>query len=461
MNELRWLHLSDIHFRGDEQYETQRMRDMLIEKLKEISIEKSIDMIFITGDLAYQGRAYDKGLEKFIEEILCVTGVSINKLFIVPGNHDLKRSQLRNLIIASTHTDEFKIEDDTLRTLKEGFKQYNAFYKKIKNEDCNCLYQVVNSGEINIILMNTALTAGTNEDDGKLVIQKEEFYNTLKILKDKEKCINIVLGHHPLTCFSTNSQQIIINMFNDYNVDLYLCGHMHKAGYMYDLSGQRTIPSYQCGGGMIDGYATVTFLIGDLNIEEKRGNLTYYKWMMPEEAWIKGGSEGRRALSGEIELVLDRFKEEEFTSIMDIDINEDEFRRFMMELHNILKKRRIKNSNIEPRDVFDKFSNMKCNKSVEKQYHSLCRYFPIIDEIMESSLLSQIEKESIPNIVISEYNNLLGISSNGNEIIEAIVKNIFEEYSGGFQCSNTLLKTYLKILVYWSIYECDIFNEKI
>ena len=42
-----------------------------------------------------------------------------------------------------------------------------------------------------------------------------------------------------------------------------------------------------------------------------------------------------------------------------------------------------------------------------------------------------------------------------------IVDNIFHEYKNEFQYSNTTLKTYFKILVYWSIYECDIFNEKI
>lgn len=80
---------------------------------------------------------------------------------------------------------------------------------------------------------------------------------------------------------------------------------------------------------------------------------------------------------------------------------------------------------------------------------------------MESTLLTIIERESIPNIVISEYNKVLGKASNGSEIIEKIVDNIFNEYKDEFRYSNTRLKNYFKILVYWSIYECDIFNEKI
>lgn len=162
-----------------------------------------------------------------------------------------------------------------------------------------------------------------------------------------------------------------------------------------------------------------------------------------------------------MEIALERFKEDSDIYEEDEDLDEDEFRRFMMRFHEKLNHKGISDINIDPKDVFEKFSNMKCNKSVEKQYHSLCRYFPVIDEIMESTLLTQIERESIPNIVISEYNKIWKKAVDGNEIIELIVENIFQAYKDEFNYSNTTLKTYFKILVYWSIYECDIFNDSI
>lgn len=458
MNTLRWLHMSDIHFKGNEQYETKRMRDSLIEELKKVSIEKNIDLIFITGDLAYQGLGYDKDLEKFIQAILSSTGATLDNLFIVPGNHDLKRSQQRKFSLEGLRKDGVKLESDTIETLEKGFALYKKFYKKIKKEDWNCIYKVINKGDINIILLNTAFTAGTDSDEGNLNIHREEFYKAISELKSQENCINIVLGHHPIKCFKSRDQKIIQNNFDDYNIDFYLCGHIHKGGYDYDLNTGRLIPAYSCGSCMVDGYATVTFVIGDLDLDAKKVTLTYYKWLLEEECWTVGGADGRKAISGTINLILERFKNDDF--FVDVDINEDEFRRFMMEFHEKVAKTSIEDANIDPRDVFDKFHNMKCNKSVDKQYNSLCRYFPIIDEIMESSLLTQIEKESIPNIVISEYNKLIDNFTNGNEIIEGIVENMFKEYSTSFKYSNTILKTYFKILVYWSIYVCDIFNDK-
>lgn len=461
MESLRWIHLSDIHFRGNEEYETKRMRDTLIETLKKKSVERSMDMIFITGDLAFQGAGYDKELVDFINKIILELNVPIDNVFIVPGNHDLKRTQSRKFIVQGVRDNKGNFEEDTIQNLQKGFAHYYSFYEKVKKEENTNIYSIENRENVNILLMNTALTAGADDDDSNLVLDKKQFYTTIKELKDKEDCLNIVLGHHPIISFSRDCQETLINLFEDYNVDLYLCGHMHKGGYTYDLRGMRNIPTYQCGGGIVDDYATTTFVTGEVDIVSKVGTMTYYKWLQSEECWTKGGADGRRAVSGEIDIVLDRFNGNKEEVFVETEVNEDEFRRFVMNFHEQLNKSNLDSTNIDPKDVFDKFRNMKCNKSVEKQYHSFSRYFQVIDDIIGSSLLSQIEKESIPNIVISEYNRLVGTMSNGNEIIEGIVQSIFSEYSGSFQYSNTTLKTYFKILVFWSIYECDIFNDEL
>lgn len=459
MNTLRWLHLSDIHFKGNEQYETKRMRDSLIDELRKVSREKNVNFVFITGDLAFQGSGYDKALDKFVKDILLSTDVTLDNLFMIPGNHDLRRSQPRKLLLEGLRKEGVQLENDSIEALVDGFIQYKKFYKKIKAEDWNYTYKVVNKNSVNVMLLNTALTAGTDNDGGNLILNKAEFYSAIKELKSKENCINIVLGHHPINCFKISDQNILRNAFEDFNIDIYLCGHLHKGGYEYDLNTGRMIPTYRCGSCMVDNYATVTFVVGDLDVDSKKGQVTYYKWLPQEECWTVGGADGRKAVTGTMDFSLDRFRHGN-GYLEDIDINEDEFRRFMMEFHKKIAKRSVEDTSIDPRDVFDKFRNMKCNKSVEKQYASFCRYFQIIDEIMESSLLSQIEKESIPNIVISEYNKLVGNLQNGNEIIEGIIENMFKEYAASFKYSNTMLKTYFKILVYWSIYVCDIFNDK-
>lgn len=458
MDALRWLHLSDIHFKESENYETKRMRDVLIDELKKILNGNSVDMVFITGDLGYQGAGHDQELEEFIEQVIFVTKTPVENLFIVPGNHDLKRTQSRNFIINGVREQKEISEQSTIMDLQRDFSQYNDFCRRIGKEGCENSYVLHKRENVNVVLLNTSLTAGLDDDEGKLLIDKDKFFEVMKGLKDQEDCLNIVLGHHPITWFTMQNQNIIFNNFNDYNVDIYLCGHVHKAGYKYDLSGQRIIPTYQCGGGVVDDYATTTYMIGEIDLVSKRGELVSYKWLQSEECWTQGGTDGRRAVSGKIKIVLERFKE---CTDVEVEVNEDEFRRFIINFHEKINANLITNSNIDPKDVFDKFTNMKCNKSVEKQYKSFSRYFQVIDEIMGSSLIAQVERESIPNIVVSEYNKCIGNATNGNEIIEKIVQGIFNEYASGFKYSNTTLKTYFKILVYWSIYECDIFNEEL
>lgn len=461
MDKLEWIHLSDVHFSGNEGYEIRRMRDSIINKLKEIIADRVISFVVVSGDLVYQNGTYDSQLKKFLDSIMEICNITKDNLFIVPGNHDLKRNQPRTLLLNGIRKDNFKFEHETMKQLQKDFKKYKTFMKKMGKDDGDYIYKLEKRKGYNLFLMNTAFTAGTDADDGNLILEKDSFYDEIKKLKDQENSVNIAVGHHPIRCFLQENQEKIWNNFNDYNIDFYLCSHMHKGAYSYDLNTGRVIPTYQCGSGRVDDYATVTFLVGELDMKTKKGKIISYKWLTNEECWTIGGIEGRKAVTGEMEVILERFQQNAPSSSVDEEINEDEFRRFMMRFHEKLKNLSDIESNIDPKDVFEKFSNMKCNKSVEKHYASLCRYFPIVDEIMESSLLTTIERESIPNIVISEYNKVFGTASNGNEIIELIVDNIFQMYKDEFQYSNSKLKTYFKILVFWSIYECDIFNEKI
>lgn len=160
MKNLRWLHLSDIHFQGDEHYETQKMRDRLIEKLKEIVKEKKIDIIFVTGDLAYQGSGYDKKMQTFIEEILKVASLDKKNLIIIPGNHDIKRNQTRQLVINGTRSENFVFEKSTLDSLKKDFTQYNIFHKKIKGDDGYFEYKIINYEDINIFMNGSEIIEG-------------------------------------------------------------------------------------------------------------------------------------------------------------------------------------------------------------------------------------------------------------------------------------------------------------
>ena len=307
MDTIRWVHLSDIHFSADENNEMKRMRDSLLEKLWEMSQEHEFDAVFITGDLTYQGGYYDFNLKKFIEALIYILKLTPDELFMIPGNHDLARSHSRDLAVAETRKRGFEFGKDNIRQLQKDFSKYNIFYRKIKNEEAQYIYKVITKDKFNVFLMNTAFTSGTDEDEGKLILEKGSFYQEIRKLKDQEKCINIAAGHHPVNWFTENDQQFIWKNFNDYNIDFYLCGHMHKGAYNFNSSGGRGIPSFQCGSGKAERDTAVTFSTGEVDISAKKGRLTSYKWLVKEARWASGGLEGRRAASGVLDLILERF----------------------------------------------------------------------------------------------------------------------------------------------------------
>ena len=182
------------------------MRDSLIDQIKKITDDKVINFVVVSGDLVYQNASYDSQLKNFLESIVKTCNISKENLFIVPGNHDLKRNQPRTLLLEGIRKDKFKFEQDTVEQLQKDFKKYRTFFNKIKNQDENYLYKVEKRTGYNIFLMNTAFTAGTDNDEGQLILEKNLFYDEIKKLKDQEESVNIAIGHHPIKHFLEENQ---------------------------------------------------------------------------------------------------------------------------------------------------------------------------------------------------------------------------------------------------------------
>lgn len=88
----RWLHISDLHSvcKG---IRTKIMRDSLINELEYMYQQAPFTFILITGDISDKNNGYEEAKE-FIHKTINVTGVNIDNVFIVPGNHDLDQQDL-------------------------------------------------------------------------------------------------------------------------------------------------------------------------------------------------------------------------------------------------------------------------------------------------------------------------------------------------------------------------------
>jgi 3',5'-cyclic AMP phosphodiesterase CpdA len=100
---ITWLHLSDWHQEGRD-FDRQVVRDALIQDIRErekkISSDLAkIDFIVFSGDVAHAGKKeeYEAAKENLFDPLLEATGLTTERLFIVPGNHDLDRSSFKLL----------------------------------------------------------------------------------------------------------------------------------------------------------------------------------------------------------------------------------------------------------------------------------------------------------------------------------------------------------------------------
>ena len=93
------LHISDLHERGRSEGEPARrervLGDAWLRNLDEIRTE-GVDLVCMTGDVAQSGKPeeYDRAGE-FLVRTLAELRLERDRLFLVPGNHDIDRSRSR------------------------------------------------------------------------------------------------------------------------------------------------------------------------------------------------------------------------------------------------------------------------------------------------------------------------------------------------------------------------------
>ena len=96
---VSWLHISDLHFTEDDDYNRKVVTDAYWRDLERLlNLGNGPDFIAVTGDVAYSGKEaeYQRAMS-FFDQLLKLMQVGKDKLFIVPGNHDVDRSKIKAL----------------------------------------------------------------------------------------------------------------------------------------------------------------------------------------------------------------------------------------------------------------------------------------------------------------------------------------------------------------------------
>jgi 3',5'-cyclic AMP phosphodiesterase CpdA len=276
MSELiSWVHISDLHIRAGDNYDQRVVLDSLLEDVAGFR-EAAPDLIFITGDLVYSGRAEEYvAAAAFVRSLSSATSVPLDRVFCVPGNHDVDRACitpfLRNAARALRSRDliaQLLGSPSEVRLFTRRHQAYTEFVRatfpwaSLLSED-DLWYAVsvcVNDLRLGVLGLNSSWAGGLDSDRGHLTIGERQVRSALKAVGTKD--LLLALFHHPLAWLSDADAADVQNLLNG-RCDFVLHGHLHQLGVINIASPDSEV-YYLAAGAVYDGrtellaYNTVT-----------------------------------------------------------------------------------------------------------------------------------------------------------------------------------------------------------
>ncbi|MGF1517457.1 MAG: metallophosphoesterase family protein [Nodosilinea sp.] len=246
MQPVSWLHISDLHLRNSCEW----AQDIVLQALCKDIEQKyqrlgKIDFILATGDLAFSGKASEYELTTaFFDEIVRVSGVPRERIFCVPGNHDVDRDRQKMCFAGARHSLQSENEVDvflgsteeisTLLLRQENYYHFQESYfaqqERLWTPDrlgYVSLFNVENL-QVAILGLNTAwLAEGGLSDQGRLLVGERQVIDALDIAAQAKPHLIIAMGHHPFRMLNEFDARPVQRWIEE-ECHFFHCGHFHN-----------------------------------------------------------------------------------------------------------------------------------------------------------------------------------------------------------------------------------------
>ena len=298
---VRFLHLSDLHLRPalGKQYDQGRVLRGLISLLSRDCSDFPLDLIFITGDLAFAGVAEEYAVvEQFLSDLLQATDVPPERVFVVPGNHDIDRKTskwlLRTLASDEEATDFF-INGASRTWHAHKFDAYRTSMSKAVGANRTLGLGVgpdaveiveVRGQRIAVASFNSAWFAHDDADTGKLWLGEANVDQAVdRIQQENNVSLAVALMHHPTETLSEVEREPVERLL-ERSFDVVLRGHLHREKTRV-LQGQRgsyleiAAPASYQGSQWPNGC-----FLGELYPTGRRVQLRPYTFSSGTDPWV-------------------------------------------------------------------------------------------------------------------------------------------------------------------------------
>jgi predicted DNA-binding transcriptional regulator YafY len=238
---FRWLHLSDIHLGSEDGYGHDIVLSALIEAFSDggTLADRRPDVIFCTGDIAQSGKpAQYVTAGQFFTDLSRTTGVPTERIFLVPGNHDIDRDRVSKafvLPLADRRAAESFFGPDGVEDREIAFRRFGA-YAEFQRDRFGLPFTAerpylltrfrIGVEIVGVLGLNTAWIAHQADAQGKLVIGERLVRQALRELADEPSTIRVVLLHHPLDWLRDFERDAVRSLLVE-SVDFILHGHLH------------------------------------------------------------------------------------------------------------------------------------------------------------------------------------------------------------------------------------------
>lgn len=241
MNKVRILHISDLHFKQEQEINRKRIYEAFFNDLEKMNKEKKVDFIIFSGDLIYDGKKENFKLVKelFVDKLLNSLKLEKNFFLFCPGNHDINREYINKDLEESLRKNllELKNRDDLIENKNhirqhiyvERIREFYEFKKEFiseKSENFN-IYSSSHKIEefgIGVVCINSSIISNGN-DKGKLVIGRRQIEEMYEDIKDCN--LKILVVHHPIDYLIEEERMEIKRLIVE-KFDLLCSGHTHE-----------------------------------------------------------------------------------------------------------------------------------------------------------------------------------------------------------------------------------------
>ena len=291
---LRWLHISDLHL-NDDNFSSARLRDELPSFLRNKRMK--CDYVFCTGDIRsanVRPNSFTEDMADYMRNICHAVGAPIERLFIVPGNHDVnifaegREDAIKHIVPYDGYykPDIGHIDTVDLEKLQSGKEDFVDFLSELYDTDRLGLYTDYNNPhfsietpDFNVLHVDSTLVYSQSGKATDLLVGLEKLYTVVRKLNLKKP--TILLTHYPITSLLQDERKLLSNVLQKNNVRLWLAGHEHD----HNLQKMKYLDSLQSGELHYETDANATILIGEYDSENYQCRVCAYTWF--PEGWAE------------------------------------------------------------------------------------------------------------------------------------------------------------------------------